>query len=163
MYYAKLTITERGVGTRIQKYKLYGLCGPYGELYNLIRNMSKHYTKIHHSPFHHGNWDIYVILAHQVFGNNFSRVGKVCCCLPLIFLLPRCFAAMSSEPRPRYWCSASRVTRCSLHTKNITRLHDPDSTYHPDADPDPTFHPDADPDSDPSFQIKAQNPGKSAQ
>ncbi len=34
-----------------------------------------------------------------------------------------------------------------------------------DADPDPTFHPDADPHpyTNPSFQIKAQTPGKSAQ
>ena len=45
------------------------------------------------------------------------------CSLPLslMFLLPRCLAAISSEPRPRYWCSASRVTRCSLQSDNRTR------------------------------------------
>jgi hypothetical protein len=32
----------------------------------------------------------------------------------LMLLLPRCLEAMSSDPRPRYWCSASKVTRCSL-------------------------------------------------
>ncbi len=130
-----------------------------GSYITLIRNMGKEYTnKIPHTPFHHGNWD--VICAHQVFGNNFLRVGKVRSCLPLIFLLPRCFAAMSSDPRPRYWCSASRVTRCSLDNKNIRRLHDLDPTFHPNADTDPNFYPDADPDPDPSFQIKAQTPEK---
>jgi hypothetical protein len=113
------------------------------KLQNLIGNMSKKYTKNQNPPLSVPSRLFgclpYVICAYQVFGNNFLMVGKLCCCLPLIFLLPRCFAAMSSEPRPRYWCSASRVTRCSLHNKNIRRLHDPDSTYHPDADAAPTF------------------------
>ncbi len=39
----------------------------------------------------------------------------------------------------------------------------PDPAYHFDADPDHCFHFDVDPDPDPSFQIKAQNLGKSAQ
>ncbi len=40
---------------------------------------------------------------------------------------------------------------------------DPDPTFHFNANPDLPFNFDADPDLDPSFQIKAQNLGKSAQ